>query len=452
MNVTNQHLVRYPTPLNLNWSWNWGSLAGLMLGSQMLTGFLLAMHYVGSAAGAFEVIRHLATDVNSGVHLRFAHANGASLMFLVVYMHILRGVFKNSGYQPREMVWTTGVLILLTMIVTAFMGYVLPWGQMSFWGATVITGLAQTLPVVGDPLLAWLWGGLSVDHPTLNRFTSVHICLPFALAGLGAVHIACLHQYGSTNPLGINSHSTPLSFWPAVGLKDALAVSPLLFLAVSLLFDPTVESNALPANPLFTPAHIVPEWYFLWVYGVLRSIPSKAAGVCIVALVFAVLTAAPWLGQAWVGSGRFRVVSNALFFLFAADLCALTLAGSVPITTATTFYGQALTGYFFTYTLYLALLLGRTSTPSVGALATCAFGCSSFGGLLLRHGRTILPHLTNTFYIPMTTQLGKAWVGNSSLDQRRPTRRDSLPTQTGRPNSSVTGVCRGTCNRQLVNS
>jgi ubiquinol-cytochrome c reductase cytochrome b subunit len=303
--------------------------------------------------------------------LRYAHANGASLFFIVVYLHILRGVYYGSGSQPRELVWITGVVILLLMIITAFIGYVLPWGQMSFWGATVITSLATAIPVVGKHIMYWLWGGFSVDNPTLNRFYSFHYTLPFILAGLSIFHIAALHQYGSTNPLGVNSQSSTLPFGTYFGLKDLLGVlflslvfSMLVFFYPDLLGHP---DNLIPANPYSTPQHIVPEWYFLWVYAILRSIPNKAMGVVAIALVFASLIAMPFIGL--VG-GKFRVVSEWLFWTFLADVCLLTWLGAQEITPATSLMGQICTVYLFFYLLVCQPLVGWLEAQFTVAKAT----------------------------------------------------------------------------------
>lgn len=359
LGVLNTHLVAYPTPSNINYSWNGGSLAGLMLVSQMLTGILLAMHYVGHVDYAFASVQHIMTDVPSGMILRYAHANGASLFFIVVYLHIFRGMYYGSGAQPREMVWITGVVILLVMIITAFIGYVLPWGQMSFWGATVITSLATAIPVVGKHIMYWLWGGFSVDNPTLNRFYSFHYTLPFILAGLSIFHIAALHQYGSTNPLGVNAQSSTLAFGSYFGAKDllgalflALLFSVLVFFYPDLLGHP---DNSIPANPYSTPQHIVPEWYFLWVYAILRSIPNKAMGVLTIALVFASLFALPFIS---LGGGKFRVITEWFYWTFLADVLLLTWLGGNEITPITSLVGQLCTAYLFFYLLICLPLVG----------------------------------------------------------------------------------------------
>lgn len=361
--VVNSHLISYPTPMNLNYSWNWGSLAGLMLASQLVTGILLAMHYVGHVDYAFASVQHIMTDVPSGIILRYAHANGASLFFIVVYVHILRGFYYGSGAQPRELVWITGVVILLVMIITAFIGYVLPWGQMSFWGATVITSLATAIPVVGKHIMYWLWGGFSVDNPTLNRFYSFHYTLPFVLAGLSVFHIAALHQYGSTNPLGVNAQSSTLAFGPYFGPKDMLGVLFLaLFFSILVFFYPDLlghPDNLIPANPYSTPQHIVPEWYFLWVYAILRSIPNKAMGVVAIALVFASLFALPFIRM---GGGKFFILTEKLFGAFLADVLLLSWLGGKEITPVTSFMGLCCTAFLFIYLLGILPLIGYFET------------------------------------------------------------------------------------------
>nr|QKY64149.1 apocytochrome b [Pandorina morum] len=373
LGVLNAHLVAYPTPSNLNYAWNGGSLAGLMLVSQMVTGILLAMHYVGHVDYAFASVQHIMTDVPSGMILRYAHANGASLFFIVVYLHVFRGMYYGSGAQPREMVWITGIVILLVMIITAFIGYVLPWGQMSFWGATVITSLATAIPVVGKHIMYWLWGGFSVDNPTLNRFYSFHYTLPFILAGLSIFHIAALHQYGSTNPLGVNAQSSTLAFGSYFGAKDligvlflALLFSALVFFYPDLLGHP---DNSIPANPYSTPQHIVPEWYFLWVYAILRSIPNKAMGVVTIALVFASLFALPFIS---LGGGKFRIITEWFYWTFLADVLLLTWLGGNEITPITSLVGQLCTAYLFFYLLVCLPLVGYSEALFAGSAVKTA--------------------------------------------------------------------------------
>ena len=369
LKLLNQHLGVYPTPMNLNWNWSWGSLSGLLLGSQIVTGILLAMHYVGHVDHAFASVQHLMVDVPSGVIIRYAHANGASLFFTVVYLHVLRGLYYSSGTQPREILWISGVIILLLMIITAFIGYVLPWGQMSFWGATVITSLATVIPVVGKQIVYWLWGGFSIDHPTLNRFYSFHYTLPFILAGLSIFHIAALHQYGSTNPLGINTQGSTINFGTYFASKDLLAfLFLLLVFAILVFFYPEYlghPDNLVPANPYSTPAHIVPEWYFLWVYAILRSIPNKAMGVIAIGLTFASLIALPFISVVQVGSPRFRIIYERLFWIFVADVFLLTWLGGQEVMPVTMFMGQFCSVIFFLYLLVLLPFLGWLETALI---------------------------------------------------------------------------------------
>ncbi|GAX86705.1 apocytochrome b (mitochondrion) [Chlamydomonas eustigma] len=366
LKLLNQHLGVYPTPINLNWSWSWGSLSGLLLGSQIVTGILLAMHYTGHVDHAFASVQHLMVDVPSGMIIRYAHANGASLFFTVVYLHVLRGLYYSSGSQPREIVWISGVIILLLMIITAFIGYVLPWGQMSFWGATVITSLATVIPVVGKQIVYWLWGGFSIDHPTLNRFYSFHYTLPFLLAGLSIFHIAALHQYGSTNPLGINTQGSTIQFGMYFASKDLVALLILMLVfAIIIFFSPEYlghPDNLIPANPYSTPQHIVPEWYFLWVYAILRSIPNKAMGVITIGLVFASLIVQPFVSVVQIGSPKFRLIFERLYWVFVADLFILTWLGGQEIMPATMLMGQLCTIIFFAFLLILLPFLAWLET------------------------------------------------------------------------------------------
>jgi len=362
LKIGQQHLVNYPTPMNLNFSWNFGSLAGILLASQMITGILLAMHYVGHVDLAFTSVQHIMTDVPGGAILRYSHANGANLFFTVVYLHVLRGIYYSSGNQPREIVWISGIVIMLAMIITAFIGYVLPWGQMSFWGATVITSLATSIPLVGNQICVWLWGGFSVDNPTLNRFYSLHYTLPFVLAGLSVFHIAALHQYGSTNPLGVNTQSATLSFLPYYGAKDLITLMAMLFVLSGLVFFyPDLlghPDNLIPANPYSTPQHIVPEWYFLWVYAILRSIPNKIMGVLAIALTFAGLIGLPFMSGVHVGSGKFRMLSEWSFWTLVADLFLLTWVGACEIAPATVLLGQVCTAFLYLHLFFLLPFLG----------------------------------------------------------------------------------------------
>tara|TARA_Y100000739_G_scaffold15436_1_gene12525 strand:- start:1922 stop:3253 length:1332 start_codon:yes stop_codon:yes gene_type:complete len=363
LSVVNDHLIDYPTPSNLSYWWGFGSLAGICLIVQILTGIFLAMHYTPHVDLAFVSVEHIMRDVNGGWFLRYMHANGASMFFIVVYFHLFRGLYFGSYASPRELVWVVGVVILLLMILTAFIGYVLPWGQMSFWGATVITSLASAIPVVGMDITYWLWGGFSVDNATLNRFFSLHYLLPFIIAGASIVHIAALHQYGSNNPLGSLAVVDKVSFYPYFFLKDLVGwVIFALFFSFFIYFAPNAlghPDNYIPANPMSTPAHIVPEWYFLPVYAILRSIPNKLAGVAAIGLVFVSLLLLPFINTSSIRSSNFRPLYKKLFWLFVADCLLLGWIGCQPVEDPYVLIGQLASVYFFAYFLIFIPFLGK---------------------------------------------------------------------------------------------
>ncbi len=353
LSVMHSHLIAYPTASNLNLSWNYGSLAGLVLVAQIVTGVFLAMHYTCHVDMAFASVQHIMFDINNGWLIRYMHANGASLFFIVVYLHMFRSLYYSSYASPREAVWLIGVVILLVMIVTAFIGYVLPFAQLSLWGSTVITSLASAIPVVGESITAWLWGGFTVANPTLNRFYSLHFLLPFILAALSVVHLAALHQHGSSNPLGVNVSVDKIPFYPYYSSKDLMGVI-FLGIGASLLvfYYPDILShpdNQIPANPYQTPSHIVPEWYYLWVYAILRSIPDKLLGVCAILFVFVTLAALPFYHIPGTRSPLFRPIHEVLFFTFLADCVILTAIGSKPVESPYLEIGQLATAYFFFY-------------------------------------------------------------------------------------------------------
>nr|QGN73905.1 apocytochrome b [prasinophyte sp. MBIC10622] len=366
LSVVNDHVVDYPSPSNLTYMWGFGSLAGICLGLQIATGVFLAMHYTPHVDLAFLSVEHIMRDVEGGWFLRYMHANGASMFFIVVYLHIFRGLYFGSYASPRELVWCIGVVILLLMILTAFIGYVLPWGQMSFWGATVITSLASAIPVVGDSIVVWLWGGFSVDNATLNRFFSLHYLLPFVIAGASIVHIAALHQYGSNNPLGVNSSVDKLPLYPYFYVKDLVAwVVFALFFSYFVFFAPNYlghPDNYIPANPMSTPAHIVPEWYFLPVYAILRSIPNKLGGVAAIGLVFASLLALPFINTSPIRSLSFRPLYAKFFWLLVADCLILGWIGMMPVEDPYVLIGQVASVYFFLYFLVITPFMGLLET------------------------------------------------------------------------------------------
>ena len=359
----NDHLIEYPTPSNLSYWWGFGSLAGICLMLQILTGIFLAMHYTPHVDLAFMSVEHIMRDVEGGWFLRYMHANGASMFFIVVYLHMFRGLYYGSYASPRELVWIVGVIIFLLMILTAFIGYVLPWGQMSFWGATVITSLASAIPVVGDEITHWLWGGFSVDNATLNRFYSLHYLLPFIIAGASIVHLAALHQYGSNNPLGSLGTVDKVPFYPYFYSKDLVGwVAFALFFSLFVYFYPNLlghPDNYIPANPMSTPAHIVPEWYFLPVYAILRSIPNKLGGVAAIALVFISLLALPFLNTSAIRSSSFRPIHKKLFWLLVADCVLLGWIGCQPVEAPYVTIGQLASVFFFFYFLICIPFLGK---------------------------------------------------------------------------------------------
>lgn len=363
LSVVTDHLITYPTPSNLNYFWGFGSLAGLALVIQIVTGIFLACHYTPDVNLAFSSVEHIMRDVQGGYLLRYVHANGASMFFLVVFIHMLRSLYYGSYQAPREAVWCLGVVILFLMIATAFMGYSLPFGQQSFWAVSVITSLFSVVPFVGTELVQWLWGGFSVNNATLNRFFSLHYLLPFLIAAASIVHIAALHQKGSNNPLGINGSADKINFFPYLVAKDRVGLILFVILFSALVwFAPNVLShpdNYIPANSLVTPLSIVPEWYFLIVYCILRSIPNKTGGVVAIALVFIALLALPFIATSPIRSSNFRPLHRKAFYLFVSACFVLSWAGSKPVEQPYIFIGQTATVYFFLYFFLLVPLLGR---------------------------------------------------------------------------------------------
>nr|QKE47152.1 cytochrome b [Hystrix indica] len=331
--IINHSFIDLPTPSNISAWWNFGSLLGICLIIQILTGLFLAMHYTADTTTAFSSVTHICRDVNYGWLIRYLHANGASMFFICLYLHVGRGLYYGS-YMFTE-TWNIGILLLFTVMATAFMGYVLPWGQMSFWGATVITNLLSAIPYIGTTLVEWIWGGFSVDKATLTRFFAFHFILPFIIMALVLVHLLFLHETGSNNPSGINSNSDKIPFHPYYTIKDILGLLLMLtVLLILVLFSPDLlgdPDNYTPANPLNTPPHIKPEWYFLFAYAILRSIPNKLGGV--LALIFSILILAiiPLLHTSKQRSMSFRPFSQCLFWILAANLLILTWIGGQPV-------------------------------------------------------------------------------------------------------------------------
>ena len=359
----------YPTPKNLNYWWNFGSLAGIVLVILIVTGIVLAMHYTPHVDYAFQSVERIMRDVNYGWLIRYVHANGASFFFIVVYIHIFRGLYYGSYKAPRELLWILGVVILLLMMATAFMGYVLPWGQMSFWGATVITNLFSVIPIVGDWVVTLLWGGFSVDNPTLNRFFSLHFLLPFVIVGVVVLHIVALHRFGSNNPLGIDvrGKQDSIPFHPYYTIKDMFGLGVFLtILAAVVFFLPNAMGHAdnyIPANPLVTPAHIVPEWYFLPFYAILRAIPDKLMGVLAMFASIGVLFILPWLDRSPVRSGTFRPLFKIFFWLLLADCVMLGYLGGKPPEGIYVILSRLGTLYYFLHFLVLLPGLSIFETP-----------------------------------------------------------------------------------------
>nr|WDA96351.1 cytochrome b [Macaca mulatta]WDA98327.1 cytochrome b [Macaca mulatta]WDA98353.1 cytochrome b [Macaca mulatta]WDA98379.1 cytochrome b [Macaca mulatta]WDA98444.1 cytochrome b [Macaca mulatta] len=355
MKMINRSFIDLPTPPNLSMWWNFGSLLAACLILQIITGLLLAMHYSPDTSSAFSSIAHITRDVKYGWITRYLHANGASMLFICLFLHIGRGLYYGS-YLLLE-TWNIGIMLLLMTMTTAFMGYVLPWGQMSFWGATVITNLLSAIPYIGTNLVQWIWGGYAIGSPTLTRFFTLHFILPFIIIALTTVHLLFLHETGSNNPCGISSDSDKIAFHPYYTIKDILGLVLLLFtLATLTLLSPNLlndPDNYIPADPLNTPPHIKPEWYFLFAYTILRSIPNKLGGVLALFLSILILAAIPMLHKSKQQSMMFRPLSQFLFWLLMTILLTLTWIGSEPVTQPLTTIGQVASMMYFITILIL---------------------------------------------------------------------------------------------------
>nr|NP_542468.1 cytochrome b [Lepidosiren paradoxa]AAL55248.1 cytochrome b [Lepidosiren paradoxa] len=356
LKILNDSLIDLPSPINISAWWNFGSLLGLCLMVQIFTGLFLAMHFTADLSMAFSSIAHITRDVNYGWLLRSIHANGASMFFICLYIHAARGLYYGS-YLFKE-TWNIGVMLLLLVMVTAFVGYVLPWGQMSFWGATVITNLLSAIPYLGDMLVQWVWGGFSVDNATLTRFFTFHFLLPFIISAMTALHFLFLHETGSNNPTGMNSNLDKITFHPYFSFKDLMGFTILMLLLIILsLFSPNLLSdpeNFTPANPLVTPPHIKPEWYFLFAYAILRSIPNKLGGVLALAFSILILFLMPILHQAKQRTLAYRPISQLMFWLLVSTMLILTWIGGQPVEHPYIQIGQIASTIYFM--LFLALL------------------------------------------------------------------------------------------------
>ena len=360
--------TKYPAPKNLNYFWNFGFLAGFMLITMILTGIFLAMNYTGNVHMAFDSVERIMRDVNFGWLIRYMHANGASFFFIVVYIHVFRGLYYGSYKSPREVLWWIGVIIMIVMMATAFMGYVLPWGQMSFWGATVITSMFTAIPWVGNAITTLLWGGFAVDYPTLNRFFALHYLLPFVIFGLVFMHIWALHIPGSNNPLGIDvSTKDKIPFHPYYTVKDAFGVGVfLLFYFAVVFWAPNAlgeVDNYVKANPLQTPPHIVPEWYFLPFYAILRAIPNKLLGVIAMFGSILIMFVLPWLDTSRIRSATFRPVYKWLLIVFMLDCALLTWCGAQLPEGAPLILGRIGAAWYFLHLLVLTPVVGWLETP-----------------------------------------------------------------------------------------
>lgn len=362
LSFIDSHIIDYPTPINLNYMWSFGSTAGIALVIQILTGIFLAMHYTPHVDLAFNSIEHIMRDVNNGWLVRYLHANGASVFFIVVYCHIFRGLYFGSYIYPRDRLWISGVIIFFLMMATAFMGYVLPWGQMSFWGATVITNLFSAIPVIGKTIVEWLWGGFSVSNATLNRFFSLHYLLPFLIAGVTLLHLSLLHKDGSNNPLGINSHVETVPFYPYFYVKDLFSFFIfIIFFSMFVFFAPNAlghPDNYILANSLVTPPHIVPEWYFLPFYAILRSIPDKLGGVVAMGSAILILALLPFINTSLVRSSKFRPLFGVVYWFLVADFLLLGWIGQKPVEDPYIDIGLFTTILYFVILLIFVPLIG----------------------------------------------------------------------------------------------
>ncbi len=364
-----KHSAEYRAPKNLSYLWNMGSIAGIALVIQIITGVVLAMHYTPHVNHAFDSVERIMRDVNYGWLIRYMHAVGASMFFISVYIHMFRSLYYGSYKAPRELLWHIGLLLFLAMMATAFMGYVLPWGQMSYWGATVITNLFSAIPVIGEGIVTWLWGGFSVDNPTLNRFFALHYLLPFIIVALSLLHLIALHQHGSNNPKGIDvkTDKDTIPFHPYYTVKDMFGFGVyFLIFAFFIFYEPNYlghPDNYIPANPLVTPAHIVPEWYFLPFYAILRAVPSKLGGVILMFSAILILFFLPWIDRSPVRSANYRPWFRIAFWVFLFNAIILGYIGSQPPEEPFITLGRVATTYYFAHFLIIIPLICKYEKP-----------------------------------------------------------------------------------------
>lgn len=356
------HLIHYPSPITLTYAWSFGSLAGMCLIIQIITGVLLSTHYTATIELAFYSVEYIMRDVPNGWFIRYTHANGASMFFIVIYCHIFRGLYYGSYMKPRQMLWCSGVVLFLLIMGAAFTGYVLPWGQMSFWGATVITNMVTAIPFGGQTIVEWVWGGYTVNAPTLKRVYSLHFALPLVIAALSIVHLALLHRDGSSNPLGSDSGVDDIPFYPYFFAKDLFAFTCFLFVfGVFVFFFPNVlnhPDNCIPADPMETPKHLVPEWYFLPFYAILRSIPHKAGGIIAMLGSILVMLLIPFTYTSYVRNTTYRPIFKIFYWVLVADFLTLLWVGQAPINDYFILLGQIASVYYFSFFIFIVPIVG----------------------------------------------------------------------------------------------
>jgi ubiquinol-cytochrome c reductase cytochrome b subunit len=362
LGFVDSHLIHYPTPITLTYAWSFGSLAGICLVIQIISGILLSLHYTANIDLAFSSVEYIMRDVPNGWFIRYVHANGASMFFIVVYSHLFRGLYYGSYMKPRQLLWCSGVVLFLLVMGTAFTGYVLPWGQMSFWGATVITNMVTAIPFGGQTIVEWLWGGFTVNAPTLRRFYSIHFLLPFIIAGLTIIHLALLHKDGSNSPIGSDTGVDDVPFYPYYFAKDLFAFTCfILFFGMFVFFFPNAlnhPDNCIPADPMETPKHLVPEWYFLPFYAILRSIPHKAAGIVAMVGSILIMLVIPYTYTGYIRNTTYRPLFKIFYWLLVADFLTLMWVGQAPITDPFILLGQIASVYYFSFFLVLIPIIG----------------------------------------------------------------------------------------------